>query len=320
MRGPEIGAGRESGPRMIAYLSDAGVRAALRWSDLIPTMEKALVALSTGAIVQPPREWLTIDEGARYWGVMPAAGAEAMGIKLVSFYPANAGTPVPTVMALIVLVRHDTGEPLALLEASSLTALRTAAVSAAVTHRLASRESRVLALLGSGVQAATHLDALRQVRRFDEIRIWSRTPDHARRFAAAHGAIAMDAESAVRGADVIVTATPAHEPILHGAWLKPGAHVNAIGAPMPTWRELDDRAMANVVVVESREAAQRESGDVILSHARIHAEAGEIFAGTKSVPPGVTTVFKSVGVAVEDVFAAKLAYEVTRAGETIAAS
>ena len=320
MRGRRFGAGRGSGTPAIAYLGDAEVRAALRWTDLIPAMERALVALSTGAIVQPLREWLTIDEGARYWGIMPAAGAEAMGIKLVSFYPANAGTPVPTVMALIVLVRRDTGEPLALLEASSLTALRTAAVSAAVTNRIASREARVLALLGSGVQAATHLEALRQVRPFDEIRVWSRTPDHARRFATAHGAIAMDAESAVRGADVIVTATPAHEPILRGAWLKPGAHVNAIGAPMPTWRELDDRAMAGIVVVESREAALEESGDVILSRARIHAEAGEIFAGTKTVPPGATTVFKSVGVAVEDVFAAKLAYDVTCAGETIAAS
>jgi thiomorpholine-carboxylate dehydrogenase len=320
MRGPDLEGGCEWKARMLAYLSDAEVRAALQWSDLIPTMESALIALSTGAIVQPLREWLTIDEGARYWGVMPAAGAEAMGIKLVSFYPANAGTAVPTVMALIVLVRRDTGEPLAVLEASSLTARRTAAVSAAVTNRLASRESRVLALLGSGVQAATHLDALRNVRAFDEIRVWSRTPDHARRFAAAHGAITMDAQSAVRGADVVVTATPAHQPILHGAWLKPGAHVNAIGAPMPTWRELDDRAMANVVVVESREAAQKESGDVILSRARIHAEAGEIFAGTKSVPPGATTVFKSVGVAVEDVFAAKLAYDVARARETVAGS
>jgi thiomorpholine-carboxylate dehydrogenase len=119
----------------------------------------------------------------------------------------------------------------------------------------------------------------------------------------------MDAESAVRGADVVVTATPAREPILLGSWLKPGAHVNAIGAPMPTWRELDDEAMRNVVVVESREAASTESGDVILSGAQIHAEAGEIFAGAKTVPTSATTVFKSVGVAVEDVFAARLAVE-----------
>ncbi len=297
---------------MIPYLGDAEVRAALRWDDLVPAMEKALMALSAGAIVQPLREWLTIDEGARYWGVMPAAGAEAMGVKLVSFYPANAGTGVATVIALVLLVRRDTGEPLAILDGSTLTALRTAAVSAAVTARLAPRQSKVLALLGSGVQAATHLEALRRVREFEEIRVWSRTPEHARRFARQHGAIAMDAESAVRGADVVLTATPAREPILRGAWLKAGALVNAIGAPMPTWRELDDEAMGNVVVVESREAASRESGDVILSRARIHAEVGEIFAGTKTVPSAATTVFKSVGVAVEDVFAAKLAFDRAR--------
>ncbi|HZI84311.1 MAG TPA: ornithine cyclodeaminase family protein [Casimicrobiaceae bacterium] len=294
---------------MIRYLGDAEVRAALRWDDLVPAMEKALTALSAGAIVQPLREWLTVDEGARYWGVMPAAGAEAMGVKLVSFYPANAGTGAATVIALVLLVRRDTGEPLAILDGSSLTALRTAAVSAAVTDRLARRESKVLALLGSGIQAATHLEALKRVRPFEEIRVWSRTPDHAKRFAQQHGAIATDAESAVRGADVIVTATPAREPILRGAWLKSGALVNAIGAPMPTWRELDDRAMQSVVIVESREAASRESGDIILSGARIHAEAGEIFAGTKTVPSGATIVFKSVGVAVEDVYAAKLAFD-----------
>jgi ornithine cyclodeaminase/alanine dehydrogenase-like protein (mu-crystallin family) len=297
---------------MIPYLGDAEVRAALRWDELIPAMETALTALSKGNVVQPHREWLALEEGARYWGIMPAASAQAMGVKLVSFYPANAGSAVPAVMALVVLVRPDTGEPLALLEAAALTALRTAAVSAAVTKRLAARESRVLALLGSGVQARSHLDALCHIRAFEEIRVWSRTPDHARAFAAECGAVAMDAESAVRGADVVVTATPAREPILKGAWLKNGAHVNAIGAPMPTWRELDDEAMGNVLIVESREAVAKESGDVILSRARIHAEAGEIFAGTKSVPPSATTVFKSVGVAVEDVFAAKLAFDLGR--------
>ena len=294
---------------MIRYLDDAAVHAALRWDDLIRAMESALTALSTGRIVQPPRNWLTVEEGSSYWGIMPAAGEEAMGVKLVSFYPANAGSAVPTVMALVVLVRPDTGEPLAVLDGAVLTAMRTAAVSAAVTRRLAAAEAKVLALLGSGAQARAHFDALCHVRAFEEVRVWSRTPEHARRFAAERGAIAMDAESAVRGADVVVTATPAREPILRGSWLKPGAHVNAIGAPMPTWRELDDEAMRNVIVVESREAASTESGDVILSGAQIHAEAGEIFAGAKTVPASATTVFKSVGVAVEDVFAAKLALE-----------
>jgi thiomorpholine-carboxylate dehydrogenase len=288
------------------HLDDDAVRKALRWDALIVAMERALADFSSGRVVQPLRNWLTVEEGSRFLGVMPAATNEAIGVKLVSFYPRNAGTPVPTVTAVVMLFKPETGEPIASIDANRLTAMRTAAVSAAVTQRLASPESRVLALLGSGVQAATHLAALGHVRRFDEVRVWSRTREHAEAFAASHGATAMDAQSAVRGADVIVTATPAREPILEGSWLKPGAHVNAVGAPMPTWRELDDEAMRNVVVVESREAVAHESGDVILSKAQIYAEAGELFAETKPSPMSETTVFKSVGMAVEDVVAAKL--------------
>jgi thiomorpholine-carboxylate dehydrogenase len=293
------------------HFDDEAVRSALRWDDLIQAMESALTAFSSGLVVQPLRQWLAVEEGSRYLGVMPAAASNAMGLKLVSFYPRNEGTTVPTVMAMVLLMRPDTGEPIAFIEGNALTAMRTAAVSAAVTNRLASPDSRVLALLGSGVAAKAHLEALSHVRKFDEVRVWSRTRAHAERFAAQHGAKATDAESAVRGADVIVTATPAHEPILKGAWLKPGAHVNAIGAPMPTWRELDDDAMHNVVVVESREAALHESGDVILSNARIYAEVGEIFAGSRPGPVSEITVFKSVGLAVEDLVAAKLVFDAT---------
>jgi thiomorpholine-carboxylate dehydrogenase len=123
-----------------------------------------------------------------------------------------------------------------------------------------------------------------------------------------HNATAMEAELAVRGADVIVTATNALEPILRGAWLKPGAHVNAVGSPRPTWRELDDEAMAARLVVDSREAVLKESGDVILSKAPIYAELGEIITGRKPAPSGETTVFKSVGIATEDMAAARLVY------------
>lgn len=296
------------------HFDDDAVRAALRWEELIPAMERALAAFSSGRVVQPVRTWLTVEEGSRYLGIMPAATDAAMGVKLVSFYPCNAGTQVPTVMATVLLFRPDTGEPIAFLDGSVITAMRTAAVSAAVTNRLASPQSRVLALLGSGVEAASHLQALRCVREFDEVRIWSRTREHAERFAARHGAKAMDAESAVRGADVIVTATPAREPILKGTWLKPGAHVNSIGAPMPTWRELDDEAMENVVVVESREAVLQESGDVILSNATIYAEIGEIFAGSKPAPAAETTVYKSVGIAIEDVTTAQLVVDAMSGG------
>jgi thiomorpholine-carboxylate dehydrogenase len=159
------------------------------------------------------------------------------------------------------------------------------------------------------VQAASHLEALRHLHPFAKVRVWSPTPAHARRFADAHGAVAMSAEEAVQGADVIVVATAAMEPVLRGRWLKHGAHVNAVGACRPTWRELDDEAMANTLIVDSREAAVRESGDVILSKASIYCEAGELFAGKTTVPRSATTIFKSVGLAVEDLATARLVYD-----------
>lgn len=290
------------------YLDEAEVRRLLRWDELIPAMETALAAFSAGRVIQPVRNILAIEEGKRYVAAMPAVNEDAMGAKLVSFYPGNAGTSVPTHHATIMLMRTDTGEPIAAMDGTLITEMRTAAVSAAATKHLAPPDARVLALIGSGVQARAHLEALAQVRSFKEVRVWSRTPDHAQRFADTHGATAMaGAEAAVRGADVVVTATASLTPVLAGAWLKPGAHVNAVGAPRPTWRELDDDVMAHTLIVDSREAVLKESGDVILSRANIFAEIGEIFAGTKKAPAG-TTVFKSVGIAAEDIAAAQLVY------------
>lgn len=291
------------------YLDEDHVRELLRWDQLIPAMENALIEFSLGQVVQPVRNMLTVEEGKRYLGVMPAVAREAMGAKLVSFYPGNEGTGIATHHAMILLFRPDTGEPLAVVDGRLITEMRTAAVSAAVTKRLAPPDSRVLALLGSGVQAHAHLEALCRVRHFDEVRVWSRTAAHAERFAEHHHAKAMPIADAVCGADVVVTATNALQPILQGDWLKPGAHVNAVGSPRPTWRELDDRAMANILVVDSREAVLEESGDVILSRAEIYAEAGEIFAGKKAAPLSETTVFKSVGIAIEDIATAKLVYD-----------
>lgn len=294
---------------MILNLSDADVAKVLGYEQLIPAMEKALAAFSAGRAIQPVRNMLTIEEGKRFLGIMPVVTEAGMGAKLVSFFPKNAGSGLPTHMAMIMLFRPDTGQPLAFMDGRLITEMRTAAVSAAVTKHVASPESRILALLGSGVQAHAHLQALRLVRQFDEVRVWSRTAEHAERFAALHGARAMGLEPAVRGADVIVTATNSLQPFLKGAWLKAGAHVNAIGSPRPTWRELDDEAMHNTLIVDSREAALKESGDVILSKAPIFAEAGEVFAGTRRPPRSATTVFKSVGIAVEDIAAARLVYD-----------
>ena len=302
---------------MVMHLDEAAVRRVLQWYPLIAAMERALAAFSTGKVLQPVRNMLTIEEDRRYLGIMPAVAADAMGLKLVSFYPGNAGSGLPTHMAMVLLFRPDTGEPLAVMDGRLITEMRTAAVSAAATRCLAAPDAHVLALLGSGVQAAAHLEALRLVRPIDEVRVWSRTPAHAERFAAAHGATPMAAEAAVHGADIVVTATNAVAPILAGAWLKPGAHVNAVGSPRPGWRELDDTALRNVLIVDSREAAALESGDVVLSGAPIYAELGEIFAGVKPAPATETTVFKSVGLAVEDVAAAKLVYDaaLTRSGK-----
>jgi thiomorpholine-carboxylate dehydrogenase len=293
----------------VLYLDEEQVRALLQWDELIPTMENALAQFSLGQVVQPVRNMLTVEEGKRYLGIMPAVADEAMGAKLVSFYPGNEEKGIATHHAMILLFRPDTGEPLAVMDGRLITEMRTAAVSAAVTKYLAAPEVHVLALVGSGVQAHAHLEALSRVRHFDEIRLWSRTAAHADRFAEQHRAKAMPIAEAVRGADVIVTATNALRPILQGDWLKPGAHVNAVGSPRPNWRELDDRVMTNMVVVDSREAVLKESGDVILSGAEIYAEAGEIFAGTKAAPFSKTTVFKSVGLAIEDIATAKLVYD-----------
>jgi len=288
-------------------LDEGAVRELLRMEDLIPAMARALADLSSGKVVQPMRTMVPIADHGGFLGLMPAYGG-ALGAKLVTFYPGNQG--VPTHHAMVVLFRPETGEPLVTMDGRLITEMRTAAVSAAATKYLALPECRVLALLGSGVQAHAHLEALSHLHPYDEIRVWSRTPEHAARFAATHGATATSLETAVRGADVIVTATNALEPILRGEWLKPGAHVNAVGSPRPNWRELDDRAMRNTLVVDSREAVLKESGDVILSGAPIYAEIGEIFAGLKPAPaPAATTIFKSVGLAIEDVATARLVYD-----------
>jgi ornithine cyclodeaminase/alanine dehydrogenase-like protein (mu-crystallin family) len=287
-------------------LDESAVRAVLQMRDLIPVMAGALADLSGGKVVQPVRVIVPVVEHQGFLGVMPAYGP-GLGAKLVTFYPNNQG--VHTHHATILLFRPETGEPLAIIDGRLITEMRTAAVSAVATERLARRETRVLAILGSGVQARSHLEALRLVREFREVRVWS--PRHARVFADRFGVrAAPSAEEAVRGADVVVVATTSTTPVLRGTWLSPGAHVNAVGAPRPTWRELDDDTLEKArIYVESREAATRESGDVIAA-GRIFAEIGEVVAGTQ---PGRTsedeiTLFKSVGVAVEDIAAADLVY------------
>jgi ornithine cyclodeaminase/alanine dehydrogenase-like protein (mu-crystallin family) len=294
------------------YFEEEKVRRLLRIDELIAAMRRVLGEFSAGKWKQPLRGVLAQHAG--FFGVMPASG-DSMGIKMVTFYPGNAGTELPTHMAVIALFDPKTGEPLALMDGRYITEMRTAAVSAVATDALAATDAKVLALLGAGVQAQAHLEVLRHVRRFEEIRVWNHHPEKAERFAEQHRIKAMSLEAAVRDADVVVTATSAREPVLKGEWLKPGAHVNAVGASRPDWRELDDAAMRNVVIVDSYEGARNEAGDVILSGATPFAELGEIINGTKCVEPGATTIFKSLGMAVEDVAAAKLVYDAARSGD-----
>ena len=290
------------------YLDEEQVRQHLRMEELIPAMEKALIDFSAGKVTQPVRSVITVDPPGGFFGVMPALTPEGLGIKIVTFYATNAERGIPTHMATIFLVDPETGAPLAVMDGTLITEMRTAAVSAAATKLLASPGAKVLAILGSGVQAHSHVEALRLVSDFKEIRVWSHTVANAERFAEEIGAKTMSAEEAVRGADVVVTATNSKTSILRGACLKHGCHVNAVGACRPDWRELDDEAMANVVFVDSREAAMKESGDVILSGAKIYAELGEALAS--KIPPreNETTIFKSLGMAVEDFAAALLVY------------
>jgi ornithine cyclodeaminase/alanine dehydrogenase-like protein (mu-crystallin family) len=290
------------------FLNEEQVREHLRMADLIPAMEKALIDFSDGKVTQPVRSVINVDPPGGFLGLMPALTPEGLGLKAVTFYPSNAEHGIPTHMAIIFLVDPRTGRPLAIMDGRLITEMRTAAVSAAATKLLAVPDSKILAILGSGVQARSHVEALRLVRRFEEVRVWSPTKAHARQLAEEIGGTAVSAEEAVRGADVVVTVTNSKTPVLKGSWLKPGCHVNAIGACRPDWRELDDEAMANTVFVDSREGALKESGDLILSRAKIYTELGKALTGKILSHADETTIFKSLGMAVEDIAAATLVY------------
>ena len=275
--------------------------------EVIPAMERALTDFSSGKVVQPTRVMVPVAEHQGFLGLMPAYTGAALGTKLVAFYPQN--TDVPTHHATILLFKPETGEPLVTIDGRLITEVRTAAVSAVATDRLARPDATVLAIIGCGVQASSHLEALKLVRNFREVRVWS--PRRAKAFAEERDVLAApSAEEAVRGADVVVTATTSSTPVLSGEWLGPGVHINAVGAPRPDWRELDDEVLRRArVYVDSREAAMEESGDVIAAE-EIFAEVGEVVSGVK---PGrrsaeEVTLFKSLGLAVEDVATAELVY------------
>ncbi|MGH2425986.1 MAG: ornithine cyclodeaminase family protein [bacterium] len=301
-------------------LREADVRALLSMEDLIRLMEDALRAFSTGGVLQPVRVALPVEPHAGYLGVMPAFMRTngALAAKLVTFYPKNAESHLPTHLAVILLWNSKTGEVLAMMDGRLITEMRTAATSAAATKVLARADASTLAVLGSGVQARSHLEALRLVRSIRAVRVWSRTPAHARQFArdmSQEFGIGIEpaatGEAAVLGADLIVTATSATSPVLRGEWLSKGAHINAVGAPRPMWRELNTEAVSRSrVFVDSRAGALTEAGDLLIpmkeeaiGESHIVGEIGEVLAGLIEGRRGMDdiTLFKSLGMAVEDV-------------------
>jgi ornithine cyclodeaminase/alanine dehydrogenase-like protein (mu-crystallin family) len=307
--------------------------------ECVEVMSAALQALSRGEVIQPVRSVLRLPDGSGLLGIMPAilghdAGVTAggarrtsslLGLKVITVMPGNHGTPYDSHQGAVLLFEADHGRLLAILDASAVTRIRTAAVSATATRALANPDAGDLAILGSGVQAAAHLEAMLAVRPVTRVRVWSRNAESARRFAADatvnHGLpveAAPDARDAVRGASIICTTTAAGEPILRGAWIAPGAHVNAVGACTPPARELDTDAVRRATLfVDDRAAALAEAGDLLipiregaLTEAHITAELGDVLTGRH---PGrrtraEVTLFKSLGLAVEDLAAAARLY------------
>jgi alanine dehydrogenase len=311
---------------MPLWLSESDVRAVLSPAELIDAMESALAALSAGRVVQPVRTAFEIGERT-FFALMPAFDREhaILGAKLVSVVPANFERGMHTHLAAISLFDTETGELTAVMDGRYITEVRTAAASAVSVRHLARADAAVLAILGSGVQARSHLEALPLVRSFTEIRAWSPSVEHLERFVADARIpvrAARTAEDAVRGADVVVLATNSVTPAIDNAWVGPGTHVIAIGACRPTQQEIDPALVGRAyLVVDSRAAALQESGDIVLpihqglfTADHVRAELGEIVSGGKQgrSGPDEVTLFKSLGQAIEDLVAADLAWRRAR--------
>jgi ornithine cyclodeaminase/alanine dehydrogenase-like protein (mu-crystallin family) len=305
---------------MPLWLSESDVRAALPMTELIDAMEAALIAFSAGRVVQPVRTVFGIRERC-FFGLMPALDSDAsiLGAKLVTRFPENTAKGLDSHQAVIVLFDPASGALLAVTDGRYITEARTAAVSAVSVRHMARPDAKVLAILGSGVQARSHLEALPLVRDFGEVRAWSPNPARLREFVAARHVTACDsAEHAVRDADVVVLATSSITPVIEDAWVAPGTHVIAVGACRYNHRETDPRLVARaLVVVDSRAAAMQEAGDILLAieegcigSGHLHAELGEVASGAKSGRQDARqiTLFKSLGLAIEDVVSADLAY------------
>jgi ornithine cyclodeaminase len=317
----------------VLVLTQADVTSLLPMAECIEVVEEALRSLGRGEALLPVRSSLWLPDRSGLLGVMPGyLAAEGilgsggiLGVKAITVMPGNHGTPYDSHQGVVLLFEAKQGRPLALVDATSVTAIRTAATSAVATRALARPDAGDLAVLGTGVQAGAHLDAIRAVRTLRRVRVWSRSAERTRAFAATESArlgtrveAAASAREAVEGADLICTATSARDPILYGDWVAPGAHVNAVGACVPTSRELDTAAVKRArLFVDHRPAALAEAGDLLipiregaLDESHIAGEIGDVLLGKvrgRRAPEEVT-LFKSLGLAVEDLAAASRAY------------
>ncbi len=309
----------------LLVINAAEVRQLLPMAACMDAMETALKQLGRGEAQNPLRSanWLADNRGILL--AMPALTEDAMAIKVITVMPGNHGTPYDSHMGAVILFDSQYGRPLALMDATEITAIRTAAVSGVATRALAREDAGDLAILGTGVQARSHLQAMLEARPLRRVRVWSRGEAHRAAYVQwASEALDVEVEaagsanSAVKGADLICTTTAATEPVLRGVWLSPGAHINAVGASTATTRELDSQAMAMVShFVDRRDSAHDESGDYLIplkegaiGDDHIRAELGEVLLGRA---PGRgsdddITLFNSLGLAIEDLASAQLIY------------
>jgi ornithine cyclodeaminase len=311
----------------ILVVNQAEVAQLLPMRECIEVMSGALETLSRGGALLPLRTIVRLPDGKNAFAVMPALmeAPSVMGLKAVSIYPGNHGSERDSHQGAVLLFDTGHGGVLALLDASSITAIRTAAVSAVATRALSRPDSSELAIIGSAVQARTHFNAIPLVRPITRVRIWSRSRASADAFAAwarARSDLVIDvfdtAKDAVAGADIICTATASNTPVLQGAWITPGAHINAVGASAARARELDSNAVVLArLFVDRRESALNESGDFLVPKSEglvtddhILAEIGEVLLGRHRGRTSASdiTLFKSLGLAIEDLAAAQHIY------------
>jgi ornithine cyclodeaminase/alanine dehydrogenase-like protein (mu-crystallin family) len=316
----------------ICVLRGAEVRRLLPMAECVDLMHRTMIAVSEGRVVLPLRSIMKMPGDRGMMGIMPGylAEPECFGVKLVSLIPRNKPPEYSSHLGLVLLFEAEHGQPVALLDAAEITAIRTAAASGLATRLLARPEAGDLCLLGAGEQARSHLEAMLCVRSIRRVRVWARDRDKAREFAAAEGAkhgIAIETEATVReavaGADIICTTTKARDPILLGDWLAAGVHLNVVGSSIATATEIDTPAVAKSrFFVDRRESTINEGGEYLraLSEGAITAEhilgeIGEVANGTKIGRRSAleVTLYKSLGIAPQDLASAHYVLEKARA-------